>query len=131
MHWPPPTSIHLDPVPPSSIHLDPVLPSSIHLHLAHFSLHPALCKNLNVIRTKTSHVIGQFSPNLNQKTQSCPFRLKIGRNGIFEVLIRNPNLNFWSYVSKIHFWANLSQKNQVVRFPWKLAHIAKKVCKSR
>ena len=35
-------------------------PRTIHLHSAHFSLHPALCKTLNVIRTKISHVIEQF-----------------------------------------------------------------------
>ena len=32
----------------------------IHLHQAHFSLHPALCNTLNVIRTKILHIIGQF-----------------------------------------------------------------------
>ena len=31
-----------------------------HLHPAHFSLNPALSNTLNVIRTKISHVIGQF-----------------------------------------------------------------------
>ena len=31
-----------------------------HLHPAHFSIHPALCNTLNVIRTKILHVIGQF-----------------------------------------------------------------------
>ena len=56
------------PPQPSSIHLHPARPSSIHLHAAHFdlhlahlSLHPALCNTLNVIRTKLLHVIGQFS----------------------------------------------------------------------
>ena len=33
---------------------------SIHLHPAHLSLHPALGDTLNVIRTKISHLIGQF-----------------------------------------------------------------------
>ena len=32
-----------------------------HLHPAYFSLNPALCSTLNVIRTKILHVIGQFS----------------------------------------------------------------------
>ena len=31
-----------------------------HLHAAHFSLHQALCNTLSVIRTKISHVIGQY-----------------------------------------------------------------------
>ena len=30
------------------------------LHPAHFSLHPSLCNTVNVIRTKISHLIGQF-----------------------------------------------------------------------
>ena len=38
----------------------PSPPSSIHLHPTHFSLLPALCNTLNVIRTKILHVIGQF-----------------------------------------------------------------------
>ena len=36
------------------------------LHPAHFSLLPALCKTLNVIRTKIQHVIGQF-PKIQAK----------------------------------------------------------------
>ena len=37
-------------------------PTSIQLHPAHFSLYPALCNTLDIIRTKISHVIGQFRP---------------------------------------------------------------------
>ena len=31
------------------------------MHPAHSNLHPACCNNINVTRTKISHVIGQFS----------------------------------------------------------------------
>ena len=54
LHPPPPSSTQLHPPPPSSIQLHPPPPSSfqpppssIHVHPAHFSLHPALCNNLN------------------------------------------------------------------------------------
>ena len=63
----PPRSIHVHPATSTSTQFYPSpassfqpLPSSIHLHPAHFSLHPALCNTLNNIRTKISHVIGQF-----------------------------------------------------------------------
>ena len=45
---------------PSSTQLHPPSPSSTQLHPVHFNLHLALCNTLNVIRTKISHVIGQF-----------------------------------------------------------------------
>ena len=50
-------STQLNPPPPN---LFQTPPSSIYIHPAHFSLHPALCNTLNNIRTKISHVIGQF-----------------------------------------------------------------------
>ena len=56
-HSAPSTSTQLHPSPPSSFQPPP---SSIHLHPTHFSLHEALCNTLNVIRTKISHVIGEF-----------------------------------------------------------------------
>ena len=52
-----PISIQLHPTPPSFIHLHP---AHFNLHPAHLSLHPPLCNTLNVIITKTSHLIGQF-----------------------------------------------------------------------
>ena len=36
-------------------------PSPIHLHPAHLNLQPALYNTISVIRTKKSHIIGQFS----------------------------------------------------------------------
>ena len=64
------------PAPFTSIQLYPPPPSSIYLHEAHFNLYPALCNTLSVTRTKTSHVIWQFSQILVKKTQCCPFSLK-------------------------------------------------------
>ena len=40
-----------------------------------------------------------ISPNLGRKTQSCPFCLKTGTHGILEVLIQNPELEFWNSTS--------------------------------
>ena len=74
VHSAPPSSTQLHPAPSTSTHListsnqlHPHLPtsfqpppSSIHLYPAYFSLHPALCNTLNVIRTKILHVIVNF-----------------------------------------------------------------------
>ena len=51
------------------------------------------------------------SPNLGRKIQSCPFWLKIRSHDILEVLIPNPDLDFWISDRKIHFSANLGQKS--------------------
>ena len=42
------------------IHLLATPSTSTHLHPVHFSLQAALCNILNIVRTKISHVIGQF-----------------------------------------------------------------------
>ena len=42
-------------------------------HPAHFSLHLALCNNLNVIRTKITHVIAQFSQIQAEKFKVVDF----------------------------------------------------------
>ena len=85
---------HLHPAPSTStqLHLPPL--SSIHLHPAHFSL-----RNWAIFL------------NLERKIQSYPpFWLKIRTHGILEVLISNPDLDFWHSEPKIHFWANLGRK---------------------
>ena len=64
-----------------------------------------------------------ISPNFGRKIKSCPFWMKIGRHGILEVLIPNPNLDFWNFDHKIHFRATLGQKFKAVRFVWKLVHV--------
>ena len=115
MHPTPPSSIYLHPAPSTS--KSPC--SSIHLHPAHFSLHLALCNTLNNIWTKTLHVIGQF-PQIGRKIKSCPFWLKIGTHGILEVLIPNPDLDFWNSDPKIQFWANLGPKIQSCPFCLKI-----------
>ena len=54
-------------------------PSSIHLHPAHLNLHPALCNTLNVIRTKTSHIIGQFFKICAEKFKVVHFDRKLAQ----------------------------------------------------
>ena len=61
-----------------------------HLHSApHRSLqHAQQYLNQNIARNWA------ISPNLGQKTKSCPFLMKIGTYDILKVLIPNPNLDF-------------------------------------
>ena len=87
----------------------PSLTSSIYLH-------PALCKNLNVIRTKIFAFNWAISPNLGRKIQNCSLWLKTGLHGILEVLIPNPDLNFWNSDPEINFWVNLGRKTK--KFPF-------------
>ena len=95
-----------------------------HLHPTHFSLHPALCNNLYVIRTKILHVIGQF-PQFSLKHSKSSISLKIGLHSLLEELRLNLHLNFSKFYPKIHFRANLDQKKKVkvVHFALKLAHM--------
>ena len=46
--------------------------------------------------------------------------MKIGTYGIFEVLIPNPDLDFWNSNPKIHFLANLGPKTQSCPFYLKI-----------
>ena len=64
MHLPAPSSIHFHPAPTQ-------------LHPTHFSLHPALCNTLDVIRTKVSHVIGQFPQTYAEKLKAVHFNWKL------------------------------------------------------
>ena len=93
VHPPPPRSIHLHRAPPTYTQLHPLLLSS-------FNLKPSLCNTFNVIRTKILHVIRQF-PKFRPK--SCSFWLKVGMHSILEVMIRNPDIKFWSSGPKINF----------------------------
>ena len=61
-----------------------------------------------------------ISPNLARNIQSCSFWLKIGSHGILEVLIPNPDLDFWNSNPKIHFWANLGPKSLCCSFYLKI-----------
>ena len=94
LHPPPPSSTQLQPPPPSSFQPPP---SSLQ-HLQQYL-------NQNIARKWT------ISLNLGQKLKSCPFWLKISTHGILEVLILNPDLDFWNSDPENHFWENLDPKN--------------------
>ena len=91
-----PTSTQLHPPPPGSLQ-----------HLQQY-LYQNIARNWVI------------SPNLGQKIKSYPFWLKIGTCGILEVLIPNPDLDFWNSDPKIHFWANLGPKIQSCPFCLKI-----------
>ena len=97
------TSTHLHPPPPSSFQPPP---SSLQ-HSQHYL-------NQNIARNWA------ISSNLGQKIKSYPFWLKISTHGILEVLIPNPDLDFWNSDPKIHFWANLGPKIQSCPFCLKI-----------
>ena len=79
-------------------------------------------KKVKVVRFnwKLTHMVSwkcRFRiPNLGQKIKNWPFWLKIGIYGILQVLIPNPDLDFWNSDPKFHFWANLSRKSQSCPF---------------
>ena len=82
-------------------HLHPAPSTSNQFFLAHFSHHPAPCNTLNIIRTKLSHVTGQFGQFFQVSAEKFKvtylFWLKIGSHDILEVLIPNPDFDFWKY----------------------------------
>ena len=82
-----PTSIHFHPDPPSSIHL-PLAPPSLFQPPLSCLQYPQQYLNQNIARNWA------ISPNLGQKIKSCPFWLKIGTDGILEVLMPNPDIDF-------------------------------------
>ena len=90
-----PTSNQLDPPPPSSFEPPP---SSLQ--------HPQQSLNQKL------HVIGQFPPKI--------FWLKSSIHCILEMLIPNPDLDFWNSNSKIYFWTNLGPKIQSCLFCLKI-----------
>ena len=96
MHPPPPSFIQLHPPPSTSTQLHPPPPSSFQPPPSSLQ-HPQQYSNQNITRNWT------ISPNLGRKIQICPFWLKIGPQGMLEVLILNPDLDFWNSNPKIHF----------------------------
>ena len=105
----------MHPAPPSSIHLNAAPPNSIHLHpapLSSFQPPPSSLQNPQQYLNQNIARNWVISPNLGQKIKSCPFWLKIGTQGILEVLIPNPDLDFWNFDPKIYFWTNLGRKIQ-------------------
>ena len=103
MHPAPTSSTQLHPPPPSSFQSPP---SSLQ--------HPQQYLNQNIAHNWA------ISPNLEQKIKSCPLWLKIGPYGTLEVLILNPDLDFWNSDPKIHFWANLDPKPKSCSFCLKI-----------
>ena len=109
----PPSSTQLLPPPPSSIYLHPAPSTSTQLIPASNQLHPSPPSSLQHSQQYLNQNIAHnwaISPNLCQKSKTCPFWLKIGTHGILEMLIPNPDLDFWNSDPKIHFWANLGPK---------------------
>ena len=120
---------HLRPAPSTSTQL---FSTSTQLHLPPLSSfqpqpsslqHPQQYSNQNITRNWA------ISPNLCRKNQNCPFWLKIGSQGMLEVLIPNPALGFWNSDPKIDFLQTLAQKVKVVRFVWKLANMVSQECR--
>ena len=111
---------HLHPAPSTSTQLISTptqlhpLPSSSFQPPSSSLQHPQQYLNQNVARNWA------ISPNLDQKIKSFPFWLKIGAHGILEVLILNPDLDFWNSHPKIHFWVNLGPKIQSCSFCLKI-----------
>ena len=100
------TCTHLHATPSSSSQLQPAPPRSFQPPPSSLQ-HPQQYLNTNSARNWA------ISLNLGQKIKNCPFWLKIGIHGILEVLILNPDLNFWNSDSKIHFWANLKNFEKI------------------
>ena len=113
MHLPPSNFTQLHLAPSTSTQLHPPLPSSFQPPPSSLQ-HPQQYLDQNIARNWA------ISPNLGQKIKSCPFWLKIGTHGILEVLIPNPDLDFWNFDPKIHFWANLGPKIQSCPFCLKI-----------
>ena len=90
---------HFHPATSTSIYLHPAPSTSTQLSATCSTLlEPNIASNWGI------------SPNLGRKNQKCPFWLKIRTYGILEVLIANPDLDFWKSDSEIHFWANFGPK---------------------
>ena len=103
MHPPSPSSIYLHAAPSTSTkfiststQLHPPLPSSFQRPPSSLQ-HPQQYLNQNIARNWA------ISPNFGRKIKSCPFWLKIDTHGILEVLIPNPDLDFWNSDPKIYF----------------------------
>ena len=69
-----------------------------------------------------------FWTNLDQKSQSCLFYLKIGTHVISRFLILVPILVFWISKPKSIFGQIRIEKLKVVQFGWKLAHRVSRQC---
>ena len=94
---------------PSFTQLHPPLPSSTQLSATPSTIFgPKYSRNWAI------------SPNLGRKIKIPPFLLKIDTHGIMEMLISNPDIDFWNSNPKIHFWANLGPNIQSSPFCLKI-----------
>ena len=106
LHTAPSTPTQLYPTPSTSIQLIQPPPSSLQ--------HPQQHLDQNIARNWA------ISPNLNWKIKSYPLWLNVSTHAILQVLIPNPDLDFWNSDPKIHFWANLGPKSQSCPFCLKI-----------
>ena len=111
------TLLHLAPSISTHPHLAPctstqLISTTTLLHVPHFSLQSALSTLLELKYPRNWAI----SLNLGRKTQSCLFWLKIGTHSVLGVLIPNPDLYFWNFHLKIHFWVNEGEKSQSCLF---------------
>ena len=88
---------HLHPAPSTSTSSFQPPPSSLQ--------HPRQYLNQNVTRNWA------VSTNLGRRIKSCPFWLKIGPQGILEVLILNPDLGFLKFRTQSPFLGKFRPKN--------------------
>ena len=130
------------PAPPSSTQFHPSPPSS-------FQSPPSFLQHPQQYSNKTITCTWAVSQNLGRKIQICPFWMKICTHGILEVLISNPDLDFWnqkvevvwklahmvSLIPTLVFWISnpnflfgqiWAKKVKIVCFVWKLAHMVSK-----
>ena len=128
MQPPPPSSINLHPAPSTSnqlistfTHPHPPPPNSFQPPLRSLQ-HPQQYLNQNIVHNWA------ISPNLGQKIKKCQFWLKIGTQGILEMLIPSPDLDFWNFHRKLVFGQIWTQKFKVVCYVWKLVHIVSQGC---
>ena len=121
MHPPPSSSITSTQLISTSTQLHAPPPSSFQPPPSSLQ-HPQQYLNQNITRNWA------ISQNLGQKIQSGSFWLKIGSQGMLEVLILNPDLDFWTSDPKSIFWQIWTQKLKVVHFIWKLAHMVSQGC---
>ena len=66
--------------------------------------HRQRCWNQHIARNWAT------SPNLDRKSQSCAFWLKIGRHGILEGPVTNPDLDFVKYKPQNSFFGKFGPK---------------------
>ena len=97
-----------------------ITPSSFQPPPSSFQSQPSSLQHLQQYLNQNITRNWAISRNLGRKIQSCPLLLKIGSEAILEVLIPNPDFDFWNSDPKIHFWANLGSKSQSCPFCLKI-----------